>query len=40
MLGDVINGKIERQSLKNDEEIIVYETVGVAAQDLVASKGD
>ena len=35
-LGDVINGKIKGR--ENDEEIIVYETVGVAAQDLVAAK--
>lgn len=33
-LGDVINGKIKGR--ENDDEIIVYETVGVAAQDLVA----
>ena len=36
LLGDVINGKIKGR--ENDEEIIVYETVGVAAQDLVAAK--
>lgn len=35
-LGDVINGTIEGR--QNDDEIIVYETVGVAAQDLVAAK--
>lgn len=35
-LGDVINGKIKGR--ENDDEIIVYETVGVAAQDLVAAK--
>lgn len=35
-LGDVINGTLKGR--ENDEEIIVYETVGVAAQDLVASK--
>ena len=35
-LGDVINGKIKGR--ENDEEIIVYETVGVAALDLVAAK--
>lgn len=35
-LGDVINEKIPGR--ENDDEIIVYETVGVAAQDLVAAK--
>ena len=35
-LGDVINGTIKGR--ENDDEIIVYETVGVAAQDLVAAK--
>lgn len=35
-LGDVINGTLKGR--ENDEEIIVYETVGVAAQDLVAAK--
>lgn len=35
-LGDVINGKIKGR--ENDDEIIVYETVGVAAQDLLAAK--
>lgn len=35
-LGDVINGTIAGR--ENDEEIIVYETVGIAAQDLVAAK--
>ncbi len=35
-LGDVINGTIPGR--ENDDEIIVYETVGVAAQDLVAAK--
>lgn len=35
-LGDVINGKIKGR--ENDDEIIVYETVGVAVQDLVAAK--
>lgn len=35
-LGDVINGKIPGR--ENDEEIIVYETVGVGAQDLLAAK--
>ncbi len=35
-LGDVINGTIPGR--ENDDEIIVYETVGVGAQDLVAAK--
>ncbi len=35
-LGDVVNGAIPGR--ENDEEIIVYKTVGVAAQDLVAAK--
>ena len=35
-LGDVINGTIKGR--ENDDEIIVYETVVVAAQDLVAAK--
>ena len=35
-LGDVINGKVVGR--ENDEEIIVFETVGVATQDLVAAK--
>lgn len=35
-LGDVINGTIPGR--ENDDEIIVYETVGVAAQDLMAAK--
>ena len=35
-LGDVINGTIPGR--ENDDEIIVYETVGVAAQDLVTAK--
>ncbi len=35
-LGDVVNGTIPGR--ENDEEIIVYKTVGVAAQDLVAAK--
>ena len=35
-LGDVINGTIPGR--ENDEEIIVYETVGIAAQDLVTAK--
>ena len=35
-MDNVINGKIKGR--ENDEEIIVYETVGVAAQDLVAAK--
>ena len=35
-LGDVINGTIKGR--EKDDEIIVYETVGVAAQDLVAAK--
>ncbi|MBQ6622404.1 MAG: ornithine cyclodeaminase family protein [Mogibacterium sp.] len=35
-LGDVINGTIPGR--ENDEEIIVYETVGVGAQDLVTAK--
>lgn len=35
-LGDVINGKVIGR--ENDEEIIVFETVGVATQDLMAAK--
>lgn len=35
-LGDVIKGKVAGR--ENDEEIIVFETVGVATQDLVAAK--
>lgn len=35
-LGDVIRGKITGR--ENDDEIIVFETVGVATQDLVAAK--
>ena len=35
-LGDVINGTLPGR--ENDEEIIVYETVGIAAQDLVTAK--
>lgn len=35
-IGDVINQKLAGR--ENDEEIIVYETVGVAAQDLVTAK--
>ena len=35
-LGEVINGTIPGR--ENDEEIIVYETVGIAAQDLFAAK--
>ena len=35
-IGDVITGKLNGR--ENDEEIIVYETVGVAAQDLCAAK--
>lgn len=35
-LGDVLLGKAVGR--KNDDEIIVFETVGVAAQDLVAAK--
>ena len=35
-LGDVINGKIPGR--ESDDEIIVYETVGIAAQDLVTAK--
>lgn len=35
-LGDVINGKIPGRC--SDDEIIVYETVGIAAQDLVTAK--
>ena len=35
-IGDVINGTIPGRM--NDEEIIVYETVGVAAQDLVSAR--
>ena len=35
-LGDIVNGTIPGR--ENDEEIIVYKTVGVAAKDLVAAK--
>ena len=35
-LGDVLLGKVVGR--ENDNEIIVFETVGVAAQDLVAAK--
>lgn len=35
-LGDVLKGKVIGR--ENDEEIIVFETVGVGAQDLVAAK--
>ena len=35
-LGDVIQGK--KVGRENDDEIIVYKTVGIGAQDLVASK--
>lgn len=35
-LGDVIKGRVVGR--ENDEEIIVFETVGVAAQDLTAAK--
>lgn len=35
-IGDVVLGKIGGR--ENDDEIIVYETVGIAAQDLVTSK--
>ena len=35
-LGDVINGKIPGR--ESDDEIIVYETVDIAAQDLVTAK--
>ena len=35
-LGDVIRGKITGR--EHDDEIIVFETVGVATQDLVAAK--
>ena len=35
-LGDVINGNLVGR--ENDDEIIVYETVGVATQDLVTAK--
>jgi len=35
-LGDVINGKLAGR--ESDDEIIVYETVGIAAQDLVTAK--
>lgn len=35
-LGDVLLGKVVGR--ENDDEIIVFETVGVAAQDLVAAK--
>lgn len=35
-IGDVVNGKLVGR--ENDDEIIVYETVGVAAQDLCAAK--
>lgn len=34
-LGEVINGTIKGR--ENDDEIIVFETVGIAAQDLIAS---
>lgn len=34
-LGEVINGTV--QGRRNDDEIIVFETVGIAAQDLLAS---
>ena len=34
--GDVIKGNVVGR--ENDEEIIVFETVGVATQDLVAAK--
>jgi ornithine cyclodeaminase len=35
-LGEVVNGTIPGR--ENDDEIIVFESVGVAAQDLVAAK--
>ena len=35
-LGDVLDGRIPGR--ENEEEIIVYETVGIAAQDLAAAK--
>lgn len=35
-IGEVINGTLKGR--ENDDEIIVYETVGIAAQDLVTSK--
>jgi ornithine cyclodeaminase len=35
-LGDVLDGRIKGR--ENDEEIIVFESVGVASQDLVAAK--
>lgn len=35
-LGDVIKGRLVGR--ENDDEIIVYETVGVAAQDLITAK--
>lgn len=35
-LGDVIKGRLVGR--ENDNEIIVYETVGVAAQDLITAK--
>jgi ornithine cyclodeaminase len=35
-LGDVINGTLPGR--ESDDEIIVYETVGIAAQDLVTAK--
>jgi ornithine cyclodeaminase len=35
-LGDVINGKIKGR--ENDDEIIMFETVGIGAQDLVCAK--
>ena len=35
-LGDVILGNVTGR--ENDEEIIVYKTVGIGAQDLVTSK--
>jgi ornithine cyclodeaminase len=35
-LGDVIDGRIAGR--ESDDEIIVYETVGVGSQDLMAAK--
>lgn len=35
-LGDVINGKLTGR--ENDEEIIMFETVGIGAQDLICAK--
>lgn len=35
-LGDILSGKLPGR--ENDEEIIVYETVGIAMQDLAAAK--